>query len=413
MARTLVGPALVLIIAAACVQGTERAPAPGAGTAAPPVVDANADSFAVVACAPATLRAARDPRSAAVHRVRAGDTLQAWHDTRLAAPGVVLFRKSMSLNAIADEASGATIMLDTPIRFSRTDTLFLLDYLSEGYWNVRFGERRFTVVEFWDGPRDSQLGAGRPITEASIAVATSHPVYDAWYRVRLPDGRHGWWQHDSTEALRSVDHMQKWGERCDTAVPPASPPHASSNEYPYDDVSWADSLVDHGIDFERATRSDSLGPGAVCHTFATYFVLEQELRNEVGAHVIVRPRASRAGCGTDSTAGDFVRRNEWAEYFMALRDDWLFLDSGTGNQRGVFVYHIPSRAKLATFVGEIAGWRDSTTLLAWVAGEDSVPRAACPKVPEGLMAAADSLVAIDLRAGTRALLGRWRCSARE
>jgi hypothetical protein len=400
----------VLLATAACSGAGEGTPAVGTRGTAAEAAGAARDSFAVVACAPAVLRAARDPVSPILHRPAVGDTLRAWNETRLTAPGVVVFRGALLVTVTPEPAGDAE--QPAAMRFTAGDTLFLLDYQSEGRWSVRAGERLFTVAEFWDGHLGGAPGQSRPVTDSSAAVAVSLPVYDAWYRVRLPDGRDGWWRRDSAEALRSVEHMQKWGETCGNSTAAASAGPAQPSEYPYDDIRWVDSLVDHGIDFDRATATETLRAGLVCRTFARYLVLEEELRREVGAHVTVRRREHGVGC-RDSTAADFVRRNEWAEYFMAMRGDWLFLDSGTGSQRGVFVYDVPSRARIATFVGEIEGWRDSTTLIVWVAAEGWLTREACPKVPEGMVISADSLVAFDLRARTRQPLGRWRCAARE
>lgn len=201
------------------------------------------------------------------------------------------------------------------------------------------------------------------------------------------------------------------------SAPPAPSPLSAAppaNTYPYDDIAWVDSLIDKRIDMDSVVRSDTLAPGVVCYTLPRYLVVEKPTsHDEVGNDIIVRRRTATAACGADSVAGDFVKRNQWAEYFLAMRGDRLFLDSGTGNVRGVLVFDVPAAKQITSFTGDIAGWRDSTTLIAWIAGDDSVPHARCPKVPDALEAVLDSLVAIDLRANTRVALNRVRCAGRE
>ena len=223
--RPFVIPAVfVVLVATACTGAAERTPA-----AEPAAV--TTDSFAVVACSPAVLRAARDPLSAILHRAAAGDTLRAWNETRLVSPGVVVFRGARPVT-VTPEPEG--VEMPGAMRFAAGDTLFLLDYQSEGRWSVRAGELTFTVAEFWDGMLGGAPGQGSPVTDSSAAVALSLPVYDAWLRVRLPDGRLAWWQRDSAEALQSVEHLQKWGQRCGASAPPAAAGPPQSSEYPYD-----------------------------------------------------------------------------------------------------------------------------------------------------------------------------------
>lgn len=149
---------------------------------------------------------------------------------------------------------------------------------------------------------------------------------------------------------------------------------------------WLDSMLAHDIKFDRATV-DSLGNQAVCYVFPKYIVVSQEFHDSVGSNIVVRraqPQPSAgssaaADCRPDSLAGDFYIRNQWAEYYSSLDGHWLILDSGTGSQRGVILYDVDTRAKIPEFTGEVVGWRDTSTLLVWRAGGDSVAHAVCPK----------------------------------
>jgi hypothetical protein len=187
------------------------------------------------------------------------------------------------------------------------------------------------------------------------------------------------------------------------------------------DALQLDSLVTALVDFE-APMTVIKGEESECFAYARYVVVARELRHEVGSDILVRPTdgalrdaATLGGrCAADSLAGDVVLRNEWAEYFLGLSGDWLFLDSGTGPERGLVVHDIAARRKLAELSGvEIVGWRDSATLVLWLAGQESVAPALCPEIPEGFGVSVDTLYALELPAARLSPLGRWRCAARQ
>jgi hypothetical protein len=154
-------------------------------------------------------------------------------------------------------------------------------------------------------------------------------------------------------------------------------------------------LLAPGARFDTAT-ADSISKGVTCYTFPRYIVVNREPVDSLGSDTFVRRRKIAAGsreqCGTDSLPGDFIARNEWAEYYAGLDGRWLFLDSGTGPERSVIIYDVDARRRIAGFGGEVAGWRDSTTLLVWVTAGDSVPRSLCPKIPESFGASADAFL---------------------
>jgi hypothetical protein len=155
----------------------------------------------------------------------------------------------------------------------------------------------------------------------------------------------------------------------------------------------------------QATRS-------VCHRSQLYTVVEVALANQVGADHFIGD--ARRSCSPDSLATDFVVRNEWAEYFAGLRGHFLVLDSGTGSDvRGLVVFNLRTRRR--TFAGPYVGLEPGVrgdTLGIWQPYELPQPRPGCPVVG-GLGHGADSLVWLDLRAGTTRFAGRVRCATRQ
>lgn len=174
----------------------------------------------------------------------------------------------------------------------------------------------------------------------------------------------------------------------------------------------AESRIPAGFDSAITTAA---GSGFTCYLHARYVVVSRDNKDDVGSDVIVRGHTpgTASNCAVDSLSGDFVLRNQEADYFLGLRGDRLFIDVGTGSFRDLVVYDLRARRKLEVISGyDIAGWRDSTTLELWVvAGETT--RAQCPNVPEGMGVGIDSLHTLDLTTMKLTTTGRWRCAARE
>ena len=168
--------------------------------------------------------------------------------------------------------------------------------------------------------------------------------------------------------------------------------------------------------FEAPLDTTSAG-GVKCYRFSQYFAMEHEFTDELGADVIVRPlqpggaSAAATTCAFDSVAGDYVVRNDWAEYFSGIRRHFLFLYSGTGPQSDVVVHDVAQRRRLIDIpTTDIVGWRDSVTLEVWVR-RDTLPHSRCPDIPSSLTAGVDSLMALDLRTLRYTAVGPWRCEA--
>jgi hypothetical protein len=133
---------------------------------------------------------------------------------------------------------------------------------------------------------------------------------------------------------------------------------------------------------------------------------------------IVRKREPGGGpgagdCSADSLPGDFVLRNDWAEYFCGMWRDLLFIDSGTGDIRSLILYDVPTRCKVLELegAGEMAGWIDEVTVRIWLLSGTDLPRSVCPDIPEMLGVGVDSLYALNLETFRLTPLGPWRCHA--
>jgi ketosteroid isomerase-like protein len=165
----------------------------------------------------------------------------------------------------------------------------------------------------------------------------------------------------------------------------------------------------------RPIETREIRPGVQCHHYPRYVVVAWD-SPDTEPVAIVRTRGSGApvaiaDCSTDSLAGDFVVRNEWAEYYAGMWNDLLFIDSGTGEVRAYILYDVPSRRHVLTLegVGEMVGSADSVTTSIWLLRGSGMPRSLCPDITEVFDVGVDSLYAFNLRSLQLTPLGKWRC----
>lgn len=152
-----------------------------------------------------------------------------------------------------------------------------------------------------------------------------------------------------------------------------------------------------------------------CYRLARYFVVERA-DGETGSDVLVRRRDSDAGaepaCALDSLPGDFVTRNDSTGGFAGIHGRWLFLLATDAPDGGYVVHDLATAQKALPLDGDdLVRWRDTVTVEVWMHG-DTVAHARCPDVPRAMVAAIDSLVAVDLRTGAHVTSGASRCAAR-
>jgi len=157
-------------------------------------------------------------------------------------------------------------------------------------------------------------------------------------------------------------------------------------------------------------------PGVRCHHYQRYVTVAWDSPGPEPVAIVRsrRPDASPslADCGTDSLPGDFVVRNEWAEYYAGMWEDLLFIDSGTGEVRAYILYDVPSRRHVLTLegVGDMEGSIDSVTVRIWLLSGSGLPRALCPEISDAFDVGVDSLYAFNLRTLQLTPLGEWRCN---
>jgi hypothetical protein len=166
--------------------------------------------------------------------------------------------------------------------------------------------------------------------------------------------------------------------------------------------------------FDAVRTEPSTVPNATCYVHAWYIVVARELTDQVGSDLFVRPAAT-GRCDADSLPGDYVLRNEWAEYFAGLRGDVLFIDSGTGPDiRDLILVDLRARRRLlAMSYVDLDTGPDSLTVGVWSGYELEKPAPGCAMPEGGLLPGVDSLFIVQVRTGERRFGGRVRCAARQ
>ncbi len=163
-----------------------------------------------------------------------------------------------------------------------------------------------------------------------------------------------------------------------------------------------------------------LADGSVCSEHGSYLVIERTLGDSVGTDILVAEvlEGSTRVCAYEVLPGDFEVKNEVAEYFLALEDNFLILDSGTAPEpRGLIVYDVTQEEKVFEDTYSSPVMVEDGTLRYWHTSTTEPTAAHCPQLTEwesyGLSAAMESLVELDLNTLEITELDELRCAARQ
>lgn len=152
-----------------------------------------------------------------------------------------------------------------------------------------------------------------------------------------------------------------------------------------------------------------------------YFVIESDLTDSVGSSHLVKYKGNENQnyeCKYVVNNGDLEIKNEWAEYILALENNFLILDSGTGpSPRGLIVYDLITRKKVYTDLYSKPVNIQNGTIDYWAESTEKATKENCQKFQEyekdGLGSAIDVHISIDLKTLVKKELGEKRCDARQ
>lgn len=160
--------------------------------------------------------------------------------------------------------------------------------------------------------------------------------------------------------------------------------------------------------------------GAVsCFDYGKYLVISRELQNEVGSDTLVKFKQAteHIPCAYSASPADYEIKNEFAESFIGLHGDLLFLDSSTGpGEAGLTIYNIASRQKAfaTSYLGPTAVSGDTMTL--WQVAKTAT-KAECPDAEkiagQGLTPTLEKRMILNLQTFALAEMKETRCGVEQ
>jgi hypothetical protein len=174
-----------------------------------------------------------------------------------------------------------------------------------------------------------------------------------------------------------------------------------------------------GLPGMDAGRVEQSGPVS-CVDYEKYAVISRELQDQVGSDTLVKFKAAKdehIACEYSAGASDFEIKNEFAESFIGLHGDLLFLDSSTmPGEAGLTIYNVSSRKKVfqTAYLGPTEVTGDNMSL--WQVAQNAT-RAECPDAEkiaqQGLTPTLERRMILNLRTFALAETKETRCGVEQ
>lgn len=166
----------------------------------------------------------------------------------------------------------------------------------------------------------------------------------------------------------------------------------------------------------------STEPGITCRENDQYFVVQKDNAPDVGSDLLVKYKTSpdqQIPCTYSVGTGDYeIQNGNGAQYFSALAGNFLITDNGTApDPRGLTVFDLTKRAQVFADIYSKPLSMDGMAVTYWVASGETPTADNCPGLSEyqsnGLGAALETRVTLDLSALTKSISSEQRCAARQ
>lgn len=156
-----------------------------------------------------------------------------------------------------------------------------------------------------------------------------------------------------------------------------------------------------------------------CRENSKYLVLIKQPEAGVSSLLIKNKTNSqeKIACNYIVDQADFELKNLEATYFLALVNNFLVLDIGTGPARNLIVYNLENRQQIFTDGYSDLTSNSANTITYWASTDQKTTTTNCPKLNEylsgGLGAAIEARVSLNLKTLVKKELGEFRCAPRQ
>lgn len=159
-----------------------------------------------------------------------------------------------------------------------------------------------------------------------------------------------------------------------------------------------------------------------CISNEKYFVISKQAEDYAGSDILVKYKSSPAeeiACDYSKGESDFeILNNQGAQYILALENDFLILDSGTGpDPRGLIVYDVKKQKKIFTDGYSQPVTIKDNSISYWAESSIKATESNCASFLEnqghGNPSAIDKRITLNLLTLTTKDLGEQRCSSRQ
>lgn len=156
-----------------------------------------------------------------------------------------------------------------------------------------------------------------------------------------------------------------------------------------------------------------------CVSNDKYFIIEDSLKDSTGANHLVKFKTNpnqNFDCKYVVEKGDFEIKNEGADYILALENDFLIMDSGTGpDPRGLTVYNLNLRKKVYEDSYSQPVNIQNNVIDYWVGTKKTVTGENCPESKKweegGLGSVINTHVSLNFTTLIKKELGDYNCSS--
>jgi hypothetical protein len=101
------------------------------------------------------------------------------------------------------------------------------------------------------------------------------------------------------------------------------------------------------------TKTNPNNSGKQCIIYPEHIIITQDCSPSAGSDIYLYQQKTATPatilCEKSETAANFTLKNVWAEYFYGMNNEYLFIDSGTGTLRELYVYSIAKKEKIKTY----------------------------------------------------------------